>query len=60
MFRSSHLQVLCKKGALKNFAKFTREKMCRSLLFNKAAGLPVATSLLFLFFSFLFCLYVFY
>ena len=33
--RSSHLEVFSKKGVLKNFAKFTREHLCRSLFFNK-------------------------
>ena len=28
-----------KKGVLRNFAKFTGKYLCRSLFFNKAAGL---------------------
>ena len=33
--RSSRLEVFCKKGILKNFAKFTRKHLCQSLFFNK-------------------------
>ena len=29
--RSSHLEVFCKKGVLKNFAKFTGKQLCQSL-----------------------------
>ena len=29
----------CKKGVLRNFAKFTEKHLCQSLCFNKAAGL---------------------
>ena len=32
-------EVFCKKGVLRNFAKFTEEHLCQSLSFNKAAGL---------------------
>ena len=39
MLRSSHMEVFCKKDALKSFAKFTGKHMCESLFFNKAAGL---------------------
>ena len=42
-FRSSHLEVLfCKKGALKNFTKFTGKHLCWSLFFNKVAGLATS------------------
>ena len=34
-----------KKGALKNFVKFTERHLCRSLFFNKVAGLRPATLL---------------
>ena len=34
-----------KKGALKNFAKFTGKRLCWSLFFNKVAGLRPPTSL---------------
>ena len=32
-------EVLCKKGVLKIFAKFTGKHLCQGLFFNKAAGL---------------------
>ena len=38
VFRSSHREVNCKKGILKNFAKFTGKHLCWSL-FNKVIGL---------------------
>ena len=31
-------QRCCKKGALRNFTKFTRKHLCQSLFFNKAAA----------------------
>ena len=37
--RSSCPKVLCKKGVLRNFTKFTVKHLCHSLLFNKVAGL---------------------
>ena len=37
--RSSHPEVFCKKGILRNFAKFTGKHLCRSLFLNKVAGL---------------------
>ena len=37
--RSSRQVVFCKKGILKNFAKFTGKHLCQSLYFNKVAGL---------------------
>ena len=43
--RSSRPEVFCKKGALRNFAKFTEKHLCRSLVFNKIAGLRPATLL---------------
>ena len=43
--RSGHGSCSIKKGVLKNFAKFTRKHLCRSLLFNKAIGLRSATLL---------------
>ena len=45
MFRSSRPEVLSKKGVLRNFAKFTEKHLCRSLFFNKVAGLRLATLL---------------
>ena len=41
--RSSRLEVFCKKGVLRNFAKFTGKHLCQSLL--SVAGLGPATSL---------------
>ena len=38
-FRSSHSEVFCKKGVLKNFTKFRGKHPCQSLFFNKVAGL---------------------
>ena len=35
MDRSSRPEVFCKKGVLRNFAKFTGKQLCQSLLFNK-------------------------
>ena len=37
--RSSHRRCSGKKCALRNFAKFTGKDLCRSLFFNKVAGL---------------------
>ena len=34
-FRSSRPEMFCRKGVLKNFAKFTGNHLCRSLFFNK-------------------------
>ena len=36
--KSTHLEVFCKKGALKNFTKFTEKHLCQSRFFNKVAG----------------------
>ena len=36
---SSRPEMFCKKGVLRNFAKFTRKHLCQSLFFNKVAGL---------------------
>ena len=44
-FRSSHPEVFCKKGILRNFAKFIGKHQCQSLFFNKVAGLRGATVL---------------
>ena len=35
--RSSRPEVFCKKGVLRNFAKFTGKHLCQSLFFNKVA-----------------------
>ena len=37
--------VFCKKGAFRNFAKFTGKHLCQSVFFNKVAGLRPATLL---------------
>ena len=40
--RSSRPEVFCKKGVLRNFAKFTgKQYLYQGLFFNKAAGLNV-------------------
>ena len=44
-FRSSHQRCSIRKGVLRNFAKFTRKRLCQSLFFNKIAGLRRATLL---------------
>ena len=36
--RSSRPEVFCKKGVLRNFAKFTGKHLCQRLFFNKVAG----------------------
>ena len=33
--RNSHPEVFCKKGILRNVAKFTGKHLCQRLLFNK-------------------------
>ena len=43
-FRSSRTKVFCKKGVLKNFAKFPGKHLCQGLFFSKVTGL--ATSVL--------------
>ena len=43
--RSSHSEVFCKIGVLRNFAKFTGKRLCESLFFNNVAGLRAATLL---------------
>ena len=45
IFRSSHPEVFCEKGVLRNFAKFTGKQLCQSLFFNNIAGLRHATLL---------------
>ena len=41
--RSSYPEVLCKKGVLKNFAKFTGKHLWKSVFFDKVAGLRLFT-----------------
>ena len=43
--RSSCQEVFCKKGILRNFAKFTGKHLCQSFLFNSVASLRPATLL---------------
>ena len=43
VYRSSRPEVLCKKGVLRNFTKFTGKHLCQSLFFSKVAGLRPAT-----------------
>ena len=45
LVRSSCLEVFCKKGPLKDFAKFTEKATVMDLFFNKVAGLRPATLL---------------
>ena len=40
--RSSQRRRSVKKGAVRNFAKFTGKQLCQSLFFNKVAGLEFA------------------
>ena len=44
-FGSSRPEVFCKKGVLRNFAKFIGKHLCQSLFFNQVAGLRPATLL---------------
>ena len=37
--KSSRPEVFCRKGVLRNFAKFTGKHLCQSLFLNKVAGL---------------------
>ena len=41
----SRQEVFCKKGVIRNYAKFTGKHLCQSLLFNKVAGLRPPTLL---------------
>ena len=41
-------EVFCKKGVLKNFAKFSGKHLCQSLFSNKVADLRPATLLILL------------
>ena len=35
IIKNSRQEVFCKKGVLRNFAKFTGKHLCQSLFFNK-------------------------
>ena len=37
-YRSSRAEVFCKKGILRNFAKFTGKHLCQSLFLKKIVG----------------------
>ena len=37
--RSNRPEVFCKKGVLRNFAKFTGKHLCQSLFFNRPTAL---------------------
>ena len=43
--RRSRPDVFCKKGVLRNFAKFIGKHLCQRLFFNKVAGFRPATLL---------------
>ena len=45
IYKSSCPEVLCKKGLLKHFAKFTGKHLCQGLIFNKVAG-PISSECL--------------
>ena len=40
-FRSSHPEVFCEKGVLRNFTKFTGKHLCQSLFSNKVAEIKI-------------------
>ena len=44
-YRSSRPEMLCKKGVLRNFPKFTGKHLCQSLFLNKVPGLKPSTLL---------------
>ena len=44
-YRGSRRELFCKKSVLRNYAKFTGNHPCQSLLFNKVAVLRSATLL---------------
>ena len=43
-FRSSHPEVFCRKGVLRNFAKFTGKHLCQGLFFKKETLAQVFSS----------------
>ena len=45
IYRSSHRRCSVEKDVLRNFAKFTRKRLCQSLFFDKVAGLRPSTLL---------------
>ena len=45
-YKSSRPEAFCKKGVLRNFAKFTGKHLCQSLFVNKFAGRPEACNVI--------------
>ena len=43
IYRSFFPELFCKKGVLKNYAKFTGKHLCQSLFFKKVGGLMPST-----------------
>ena len=41
-FRSSRPEMFCKRGVLRNFAKFTGNVLCQRLIFNKVLSVRAA------------------
>ena len=37
-YRNIRPEMFCKKGVLRNFAKYTGKHLCHGLFFNKVAG----------------------
>ena len=48
IFRSSRLEVFCRKGVLRNFIEFTGKHLLQSLFLNKFAGLTDSGTAVFL------------
>ena len=46
IIRSSGPNIFCKKGALRNFAKFTGKYLCKSLFFNEVVFLNTENTVL--------------
>ena len=44
-YRTSRLEVFCKKEVLRNFVKFAGKHLCQNPFLNKVAGLRPATLL---------------
>ena len=51
IYRSSRLEVFCKKGVLRNFSKFKVKHLCQSPFFNKVAKIETLAQV----FSYEFC-----
>ena len=48
LLRSSRPEVFCKKGVLRNFAKFTGKHLCQSLFFKYSCRPPATLCYVFL------------